>query len=199
MRKLIVSMNVTLDGFLSGPDCELDWHFQSWTSDMAECACEQLSQADTILLGRITYSAMARYWTAKLYDFSFPREDLAFADLMHRHTKFVFSHTSHIPPWHNAIRVKGNLAAAIVQLKQQPGKNIIMYGSASIVAALTPLHLVDEYHIWVHPVVLGKGKALFKNVTRQLELKLYKTQVFRSGVAMLCYRVKPHTAGNDRK
>jgi dihydrofolate reductase len=190
MRKLIVSMNVTLDGFLSGPDCELDWHFQSWTSEMAECACEQLSKSDTILLGRITYSAMARYWSAKLTDFSFPREDLAFADMMHRHTKFVFSHSTGIPHWNNAIRIKGNMAAAIVQLKQQPGRDMIIYGSASIVAALTPLNLVDEYHIWVHPVVLGKGKALFKSVSRQLNLQLYKTHIFRSGVAMLCYKVK---------
>ncbi|QHT65913.1 dihydrofolate reductase [Rhodocytophaga rosea] len=187
MRKLIVSMNVTLDGFLSGPDCELDWHFQRWTSDMAECACEQLSKADTILLGRVTYNAMARYWTAKLHDLSFPREDLAFADMMHRYTKFVFSHTSQIPPWNNAIRIKGNLAAAIVQLKQQPGKDMIMYGSASIVAVLMSMNLVDEYQVWVHPVVLGKGKALFKNVSRQLDLQLYKTHIFRSGVAMLCY------------
>lgn len=194
MRKLVVSMNVTLDGFLSGPDCELDWHFQSWTSEMAACASEQLSKADTILLGKITYSAMARYWNAKLHDFSFPREDLVFADMMHRYTKFVFSHSAKLPPWNNTVRIKGNLAAAIIQLKQQPGRDIIMYGSASIVATLVPMHLVDEYHIWVHPVVLGKGKALFKNISRQLDLQLYRTQIFQSGVAMLCYKASLQNA-----
>jgi dihydrofolate reductase len=196
MRKLIVSMNVTLDGFLSGPDCELDWHFKSWTSEMAESACEQLSKADTILLGRITYSAMATYWAARLSDFSFPREDLAFADMMHRHKKIVFSHSACIPRWNNVTVAKGKMAATVANLKQRSGKDILVYGSASLVAALIHLNLVDEYQVWVHPVVLGKGKVLFKNLTRKLDLHLFKTHIFRSGVVMLCYKADTHNTVN---
>ena len=81
MRKVIVSMNVTLDGFMSGVNCELDWHFQRWTKDMADSLYSQLSEVDTILLGRVTYAAMANFWPHKAKDLSFPREDIAFADV----------------------------------------------------------------------------------------------------------------------
>ena len=83
-------MNLTLDGFMSGTDCELDWHFQRWTKQMADTLYSQLRMADTIVLGRITYTAMAEYWPARAKDLRFPREDIAFADLMHRHRKLVF-------------------------------------------------------------------------------------------------------------
>ena len=84
MRQLIVSMNMTLDGFMSGPDRGLDWHFTSWTEEMAESACEELSRADTILLGRITYDAMASYWPQQAAHALYSREDVAFADMMNR-------------------------------------------------------------------------------------------------------------------
>ena len=86
-------MNVTLDGFMSGPNCELDWHFRSWTSEMAESLCAELNEADTILLGRTTYLAMAQYWQSKALDLSFPREDLVFVDMMNSYTKIVISKT----------------------------------------------------------------------------------------------------------
>jgi len=78
MRKLIVSVNVTLDGFLSGPNCELDWHFTCWTAEMAEALSEQLKKADTIILGRVTYLAMAKYWPAKATDITAAPQDLLF-------------------------------------------------------------------------------------------------------------------------
>src|SRR5688572_29446129 len=93
MRKVIASINVSLDNYMSGPNCELDWHFQRWGPDLALSFCQQLSTADTILLGRVTYCAMALYWPQKAQDLSFPREDIAFADMMNNHTKVVFTKT----------------------------------------------------------------------------------------------------------
>ena len=81
MRKIIVSMNVTLDGYMAGTNCELDWHFRYWNEEMARYAGMQLSECDTILLGRITYRAMEKYWPAKSRDLVCPREDIAFTDM----------------------------------------------------------------------------------------------------------------------
>ncbi len=191
MRKLIVSMNVTLDGYISGPNCELDWHFRTWTTEMAEALCDQLGRADTILLGRVTYAAMAKYWPYRTMDLSYPREDIAFAEMMNHYTKIVFSKTFATTGWCNSISVKGNLANEIVKLKQQSGKNMIIYGSGKLVSALTKLHMVDEYQIWIHPVVIGKGKPLFKDPANRMHLELVKTKSFHSGVVLLVYTCKP--------
>ena len=86
-------MNVTLDGYFSGPHCELDWHFTSWTKEMGDALCNQLAQADTILLGRVTYNAMAAYWPLKMADPSCRGEDFAFANMMNSYSKIVFSKT----------------------------------------------------------------------------------------------------------
>ena len=182
-------MNITLDGFMAGPNCELDWHFNYWNEEMSECACEQLSCADTILLGRVTYGVMAKYWPSKARDLSFPREDIAFADMMNSYTKIVFSKTLTTPEWNNTKLLNGNIAAEIVHLKQQPGKNLIIYGSGKVVASLIQLGLIDEYHIWVHPVILGKGKPMFKDLPEKLNLTLLKTKTFDSGVVILYYEV----------
>lgn len=187
MRKVIVSMNITLDGFMSGANRELDWHFQSWTDEMAESACGQLSKADTILLGRVTYRAMAGYWTAAIIDPSFPRGDIGFAEMMNNHTKVVFSKTMTTPEWHNTRLAKGNITDEIARLKRQQGKDMIIYGSGSIVSTLMRLGLVDEYRIWVHPVILGKGRPLFNGLREKLKMNLFKTETFDSGVVILYY------------
>jgi len=187
MRKLIVSMNVTLDGFMAGPDCELDWHFNSWNGEMAQAAAQQLSQADTIILGRITYRAMAMYWPMQAMSLLCPREDILFADMMNTHTKIVFSKTLRSAEWNNSKLVKHDIAKEIRSLKRQPGKDMIIYGSGRIVAALVHLGLIDEYHVWVHPVVLGKGKPLFPELQQSINIKLLNTKIFSSGVVMLSY------------
>ena len=180
-------MNVTLDGFMSGPGCELDWHFKYWTTEMAEFMEQQLACADTILLGRITYEAMASYWGPKAMDLSTPLEDRAFAHMMNSHCKVVFSETLGHLPWKNSKRIWGNLYPEIIKLKGLPGKDIMLYGSGKLADALIKQQLVDEFHLWVHPVVLGEGKALFKNGMYHA-LKLFETKTFRSGVVALFYK-----------
>lgn len=187
MRKLIVSMNVTLDGFMAGPNCELDWHFRYWNDDMANYAGEELSKADTILLGRVTYSAMARYWPGKARDFWCPRQDIAFADMMNNYRKIVFSRTLAATEWGNSVIVSEDLADAIERLKQQPGKDIMIYGSGKMVRSLLPLSVIDEFQLWIHPVAIGAGKPLFRDENDISKLLLQRTKTFDSGVVVLHY------------
>jgi dihydrofolate reductase len=189
MRKLIVSINVTLDGFMAGPNCELDWHFNSWTHDMAEALAGQLSRADTILLGRVTYGGMARHFASAPASLNTPREDIDFADMLNHYPKVVFSKTMETAHWNNSQIVKGNVKRAVTKLKAQPGREMIIYGSGKLVASLRKLELIDEYRIWVHPILLGSGKPLFANNHEKVHLALYKTETFSSGVVLLYYKV----------
>ena len=180
-------MNLTLDGFMAGPDCELDWHFERWTSEMAESLCEELSKADTILLGRVTYSAMARYWPQKLKDPSFPREDIAFASMMNSYAKIVFSKTLVSATWNNSTLISSDIMKTVLMLKKQPGKNMIIYGSGRLASSLMRMGLIDELRLWIHPVILGKGKPLFRDLAGRQHLELTEARTFGSGVIVLYY------------
>lgn len=189
MRKIIASINITLDGFMAGPHYELDWHFPYWTEEMAEFTGMELQKADTILLGRVTYEAMANHWSSANYDLSYSREDLAIAELMNNHAKIVFSRTLSRTNWNNSRIGGSDLQAEVYQLKNEPGenrKNILLFGSHSIARALQGLNLIDEYILWVHPVFVGRGKALFHASPAQ-RLGLLHSRTFRSGVVLLRY------------
>jgi len=190
MRKVIVSMNVTLDGFMAGIDCGLDWHFKTWNEEMARATAEQLSKADTILLGGITYRGMAQYWNSDPVNMIRPREDLDFASMLNSYPKVVFSKSMTSVTWHNARLAKRGIGEEVQELKHRKGKDMIVYGSGKIVTALTKLGLVDEFRMWVHPVVLGCGKPVFKGLSGILDLKLVNTKVFSSGVVILYYAVE---------
>ena len=191
MRKIIVSLNITLDGFIAGEELELDWHFRYWNAELARYATEQLSRADTILLGRITFEAMQDYWPAKAVDTYYPREDISFAYMMNNYNKIVFSKTVSASTWHNTRFVKSGLKKEVQRLRMQVGKPIMVYGSCSIVSALMKYNLVDEYLLWVHPILLGRGRSLFNGTERE-ELLLKESQAFRSGVVVLSYAVTAH-------
>lgn len=188
MRKLIVSMNVTLDGFMAGPNCELDWHFKLWDVEMMETLSEQLFAADTILLGRVTYNAMARFWPMKAKDLSGTKADIAFAEMMNKYTKIVVSKTLQEATWGNSKLIKNNLVKEVTKLKNEEGRDVIIFGSGKLSSALIKASLVDEYSIWVHPVILGKGKPFFRKMQESLNIELAATQIFKSGVVILNYR-----------
>lgn len=181
-------MNITLDGFMAGLNSELDWHFNFWNEEMAEFACEQLRKADAILLGRITYNAMAKYWGSVTMDSSYPQADIAFADMMNNHHKIVFSRTLDKPVWNNSTLIKQDINNEVKKLKKDAGGDMIIYGSGTIVNALTKAGLIDDYVFWVHPVVLGKGKTIFRYSANWPSMNLFKTRVFSSGVITLHYK-----------
>lgn len=185
MRRIVASVNMSLDGFVAGPDGELDWHLNYWTAGMAERLCLQLSHADTILLGRDTYAAMAAYWPRINNNLCYPREDLAFAGMMNDYEKVVVSKTLKKLMWRNSITLRGNLHDRLWELKSRPGLDIIVFGSITLLRFLLENELVEELLVWLHPVVLGKGMALFNS--GPFTLNLISQYQFSSGVVLLCY------------
>jgi dihydrofolate reductase len=188
MRKLIVSMNMSLDGFMSGPRDELDWHFESWSDAMGGKLLELLDNADTMLLGRITYEAMANYWPFRPLQQDFPRQDQAIADKMNRYAKIVFSHNPGPIFWNNTRYASGHFAEEIRELRNRSGKNILLFGSGKLVSSFMESGLVDEYLLWIHPVLLGKGSPLFSNLKKTMKLKLSGSEILDPGVAVLSYQ-----------
>jgi dihydrofolate reductase len=182
MRKVILSNLVTLDGFFAGPNGELDWFIVD--EEFNEYANDLLGKIDAILFGRVTYQLMADYWPSP----SATRDDPIIADKMNNLPKIVFSKTLQKVEWNNSRLVKENIAKEIMKLKQQPGMDMVIFGSGSIVSNFMQLGLIDEYRIIVNPVVLGNGKPLFKGINDKHNLKLLKTKVLGSGAVILYYQ-----------
>ncbi|WP_149694631.1 dihydrofolate reductase family protein [Chitinophaga sp. CF418] len=184
MRKIIVSMNVTLDGFMAGINGELDWHFPLWNDEMSIYFCDQLGKTDTILLGRVSYERMARYWPNK----TFTGIELEYADMMNNHNKVVFSQTLESATWSNTRLVRENIGEEVLKMKQSPGKDMIIYGSGSIVRSFIQEGLIDEFQIWVHPVFIQHGVPMFRDMEENIHLQFMKARTFRSGVVILYYK-----------
>jgi len=185
MRKVILSNSVTLDGFFEGPNRELDWHIVD--EEFNQYADDLLSKVDALLFGRVTYQLMADYWPAAATNPSTPKSDLEIADKMNNLPKIVFSKTLQEVKWNNSRLVKENIAEEISKMKQQPGKDMVIFGSGSIVSTFMQLGLIDEYRIIVNPIVLGNGNPLFKGINGKQNLKLLNTKVFDSGIVILFY------------
>jgi dihydrofolate reductase len=162
---------------------------------MAVYAAEQLSKADTIILGRVTFQAMSQHWPVIANNFSYPKEDIAFADMMNQYRKIVFSKSlkkndPSMFDWPNASISKKPAAVEIQHLKKLPGKDMIVFGSGKLAEDLIAEHLVDHYLLWIHPVVLGKGKRLFQEQHFR-DLKFGGSRSFNSGVIVLSYSKLP--------
>lgn len=178
MRKVIVSNLMSLDGFFEGPNHELDWFVVD--EEFFEYARDMLRGVDTILFGRKTYQHMADYWP------SAPAEEIA--DQMNNLPKIVFSRTLESAEWQNSTLVKNDAVAEISKLKQLPGKDMVILGSASLASFLLQRGLIDEYRVILNPVLLGSGSPLFQDVNQRLRLKLSRTKLFGSGVVVLYYQ-----------
>ena len=183
MRKIIVSNLVSVDGLFSGPDGELDWFV--WNNETADYVKALFREVDTLLFGRVTYELMAGYWPDAA------DEDPVIADKMNNLPKLVFSRNLAKAAWHNSRIVSGDIAAEVARLKKQPGKDMVIFGSGSIVSVLSQLGLIDDYRLFVNPVILGNGKAHFSGLSRIINLQLVETRAFSTGVVLLRYRPKP--------
>ncbi len=190
MRKVILSTHITLDGYMAGPNGELDWHQQNWNNEVGEFAFQQLSTVDTILVGRVMYQSMANFWPSAFKKSGSQRKDVAFANMMNTYTKIVFSRKLSTVTWNNSRLVKDHIADEITKLKQQPGKDMIIWGGFGIVQTFIQLGLIDEYRLSVAPVLIGDGLPLFQDTRSRLHLKLLSTRLFSNGVVLLCYRPK---------
>jgi dihydrofolate reductase len=179
MRRIIVSNYVTLDGFFAGPKGEIDWFV--WDEETAECMKGLLGSIDTILFGRVTYELMAGYWPTAT------AEDPIITNFMNNAPKIVFSRTLARADWKNTEVVKEINKDEVSKMKQRPGRDMVIFGSGSIVSAFAQSGVIDDYRIFVNPVVLGRGKPLFQGLKERLKLKLSGTKAFHNGVVLLHY------------
>lgn len=185
MRKVIVSEFVTLDGVMEDPGGAEKFEHGGWTrpfwgGEIGKFKLDELFAGDALLLGRVTYQGFAAAWPS--------RTDAAgFADRMNNLPKFVVSTTLKEVGWNNSRLIRGNVAEEVSKLKQRPGQDILVAGSALLVNTLMQHDLVDEYRLLVYPVVLGSGKRLFGDA-RNTTLTLVETKTFSSAVVLLCYR-----------
>jgi dihydrofolate reductase len=197
MRRVIVSNVMSLDGFVSGPNGELDWFVHSGFmkgTEFGEYARSLISSVGTILLGRLTYEEFVSYWpTAK-------DNDPVITERINNLPKFVFSRSLKQVPWGKwgtAKLVNEDAATAISKMKQEPGRDMVVLGSFTLVSTLMKAGLIDEYQLLVYPVVLGKGMPEFKDLNERYSLNLIDVKQFKSGAVELVYQplkeAKPRT------
>ena len=188
MRKIITTTWVTLDGSIAGPNEEMDWVIVD--EEMGQYEDDVVSAADTLLLGRVTYQSFAGSWPYVPDNPAAQPGEKEYARKLNAMRKIVFSKTLPTVEWNNSSLVKEEHPEEITKLKQEPGRDMLIYGSASIVRTLTNQGLIDEYQLLVHPVVLGGGKPLFQDIKERQKLKLVKTKAFPSGVIGLYYQLE---------
>jgi dihydrofolate reductase len=181
MRKIVAGLFVSLDGVMEAPE---KWHFPYFNDEMGAEVGAQMEGADTLLLGRRTYEEFASYWPHQ-------GSDVEMADFMNGIPKLVVSNTLKALDWQNSTLISGDVAGALRQLKQQPGKNLSITGSATLVRSLLRDNLLDELNLLVHPLVVGSGKRLFQDVGAQVPLKLANSTTFSTGVLSLKYVPAP--------
>lgn len=178
MKKVVLNLAVTLDGFIEGPNGEVDWCIMD--EDMNFPAF--IESVDTIFYGRISYDAWGNYQADENADAT----EKEMWNGIHSKNKFVFSSQNRNDE--NAVFITADLITKVNEIKNQQGKDIWLYGGASLIKTFINLNLIDVYKISVHPIVLGSGKPLFENLSDRIGLKLMDTRVFKSGVVELTYQ-----------
>jgi len=180
-----------LDGFSTGPNDEMDY-LPSFTDekmwkDLHEEMWKNLEATDTVILGRRTYQIWEKYWPAAASNPQSTENDKRFSKYADETQKIVISNTLDKVEWKNTKLIKDNVGEEILKLKQQSGKNLVVAGGAIVAQTFARLGLIDEYLIVVHPVILGKGKVLLKDLNVRQNLKLIGTRTYNSGAVELSY------------
>lgn len=177
MKKIILNLAVTLDGFIEGPNGEIDWCIMDADMDFGAF----IESIDTLFYGRVSYDAWGNYQPDANTD---PAEKLMWEGI-HSKNKFVFSRQDRADE--RAVFIHSDIVAKVAEIKKQEGKDIWLYGGAKLIKTFIDLDLIDVYKLSVHPVVLGSGKLLFEDLNKRIGLKLTDTRVFKSGVVELTY------------
>ncbi|WP_067861031.1 dihydrofolate reductase family protein [Nocardia shimofusensis] len=181
MRKITAGLFIAVDGVVEDPQ---DWHFPYFDDDMGAAVDAQLGTADTLLLGRKTYDSFAGAWPERE---AAGGDDAAFAAKLGDARKIVVTRQNLESHWRNSEVIGGELIEAVTALKNEPGGDIAMSGSVSVVRQLLAAGLLDELHLLVHPIVVGKGERLFEDGGPTLPLRLLSSQTFGTGVLNLVY------------
>jgi dihydrofolate reductase len=181
MRKVIFFNLTSLDGYFEGPDRDINWH--NVDDEFNEFAIQQTGEFGALLFGRVTYELMASYWPTEAAQL----DDPIIAGLMNSLPKIVFSNTLEKVEWDNTKSVKDNFVEEVLKLKQQPGKDIAIFGSSDLAVTFIEHNLIDEFRIMVNPILLGEGKPILQGIKTRLSLKFLKTRTFKSGNVLLYY------------
>lgn len=184
MRKIILMMSVSLDGFIEGPSRQIDWHMVD--DELHSHFNEQARAMGAFLDGRVTYELMAGFWPTADTDPSSTGPMVEFAGIWRDMPKIVFSRTLERADWNTTI-VRDVVAEKVMALKAQPGGDLAL-GGADLAAAFMQHDLIDEYRLYVHPILIGRGKPLFQASNAKINLRLTETRTFGNGVVLLRYQ-----------
>ncbi|MEN7551716.1 dihydrofolate reductase family protein [Rapidithrix thailandica] len=189
MKKLKLQVQMSLDGFVAGPNGEMDWMTWNWSEDIKNYVSELTESVDTILLGRKMAGGFIAHWTNTMNNPDEP-EQHPFARKMVKYSKVVFSQTLQSSEWDNTELAIGELNEDVKAIKNRSGKDIIVYGGASFNASLIKAGLIDEFHLFVNPTVIGKGLSIFKEIEEKQNLQLKKAIPFDCGIVLMHYEPK---------
>jgi dihydrofolate reductase len=186
MRKIIVSEYVTLDGVMEDPgggdkSKYGGWSLQFWNEQAMKFKYDELFACDALLFGRVTYDGFAKAWPTM-------KGTADFGERMNGIAKYVVSTTLKSAEWNNSTIINHDVVTEIRKLKEQPGKDILVEGSAELVYTLTQHDLVDEFRLMIHPIVVGGGKRLFREGIDRKVLQPVDTKTFSSGIVILTYQ-----------
>jgi len=185
-RKIIVFNLVSLDGYFAGVDGNIDWH--QVDDEFNQFAIEQTSQFGGIIFGRTTYKIFEEYWPVVLKDPKTSDDDRKIAQIIDDTWKIVFSKSLKEVTWKNSKLCSEIDPEEVKSWKQYDGKDMVIFGSGTIVQQFINLGLVDEYRLLVNPIILGDGKPMFENVKDKHKLQLITTRTFKNGNVLLCYQ-----------
>jgi dihydrofolate reductase len=194
MSKLAISTFVSLDGVMEDPGGAEGFEHGGWQlpffdRDLALGVRDELFAADALLLGRATYQHFAEAWPSLT-------DDDGFADRMNSLPKFIASTSLHEPLTWNATLLKGDVGQAVTELKRAMERDILVQGSGQLAQTLLRENLIDEYRLWVHPLVLGSGKRLFRDKLPTIPMRLVSTKTTGAGVIRLTYQPAPKAEGS---
>ena len=185
MRKLVVFNHVSLDGYFTDKNGDMSWaHGSRDDSEFNAFVSENASGGGQLLFGGTTYRLMVNYWPTD----AAMNNDPIVAKAMNAMPKVVFSRTMDDASWSNTRLIKSDLPEEISKMKKEPGKNMVILGSGSIVSQLAPHGLIDEYQVIVNPIVLGAGRTMFDGVNEKINFSLTKTRTFKNGKVFVCYQ-----------
>lgn len=192
MRKIILWMSVSVDGFIEGPNREIDWHVVD--DELHRHVNEQLSAMGAFLNGRVMYELMAAFWPTADKDPSSTEPMVEFARIWQDMPKIVYSRTLEATEWNTTV-VRDVVPSEVKELKARPGGDMAL-GGADLAAAFMRHDLIDEFRLYVHPVLIGDGKPLFQRSAAKRDLRLAETRAFGNGVVLLRYeRARGEAAG----
>jgi Dihydrofolate reductase len=186
MRKLVLFMHTSLDGFVAGPNGEMDWIIVD--DEIFEFVGNRVEEGDTALYGRVTYDMMEGYWPTAADQPNASKHDIDHSRWYMKANKIVMSRTMKGKVLPNTKIINDNLVADITSVKQEKGSDILIFGSPSAAHALLKENLIDEFWLFQNPILLGQGIPVFKNIPERFPLKLVKAHAFSNGVVCLNYQ-----------